>query len=205
MLKSTFNRKYIPINLQLKEIKMKKSLVLASLLLAGSSAMASDYFGGVNYTNFDLKGTGSGIDAGVAYSETDSEKDKNFSLKVGTIDAEKRIYFQTGKIYNKEGLEYSTMSVNYDKFFQSNGKFTPFIGAGIGYGTMDVANMYDDSGLECGIRIGSLINIDSKSSLEVGYTYGKSYVELNWTDGADSTKLDDLSYKGLYVGYNYKF
>jgi opacity protein-like surface antigen len=184
---------------------MKKSLVLASLLLAGTSVMASEYFVGINSTNFDSEATASGVEAGVAYNETDSEKDKNFSLKFGTIDAEKRIYFQTGKVFDKEGIEYSTMSINYDKFFQSNGKFTPFIGAGIGYGTLDILNVLDDTALEYAIRVGSLINIDSKSSLEIGYAYGKSSVEINWTDGADSANLDDLSYKGLYVGYNYKF
>jgi opacity protein-like surface antigen len=184
---------------------MKKSLVLASLLLASSSAMASDYFVGINSTNFDSKATASGVDAGVAYNETDSEKDKNFSLKVGIIDAEKRMYFKTGKVFDKEGIEYSTMSLNYDKFFTTNGKFTPFIGAGVGYGTIDILNVIDDTALELGIRVGSLINIDSKSSLEIGYAYGKSSVEINWTDGADSAKLDNLSYKGLYVGYNYKF
>jgi len=177
---------------------MKKSLLMASLLLAGSSVMASEYFVGANYLNLDS-------DISISDGTTLSEKDKNINFKFGIIDSEKRVYLQTGTVYNDNeyGIDYKSTSINYDKLFQSNGKFTPFIGVGIGYGTMDIDELRDESGLEYWFRLGSLINLDNKSSFEIGYTYMKSSIEFAET--SENYKLDNISSKGLYVGYNYKF
>jgi hypothetical protein len=197
---------------------MKKSLVLASLLLVGSSAMASDYFVGANIVNAESSATLSGTATydGASYSGSisDSGRDTNINIKIGLNNIDNRIYIQTGKLYDDSNISYTSTTINYDKFLEKTSSgFTPFIGAHIGNGKFEILG-YSQTGTEYGIQTGLLKTLENKKfQFEAGIRYtvasakftanesgtinGKTYTVNGTIEADDAT--------ALYVGLNYKF
>ena len=200
---------------------LKKSLIVASLLLAGTSVMAQSYFVGIDYGNYDNTATFSAAMDGESYSDSGSDKDKNIGLKVGIADiANGRIYLHTGKLYdNKEdgfSMEYKSTSINYDYFIGQYGKVTPFVGVAIGQGELSW-NIYEEDGfslsasgkaIEYGAKLGALVKVTKNANFEIGYTYGKSNADATLTNPENSNeyiKIEADDTQGLYVGFNYIF
>lgn len=197
---------------------MKKSLIVAALLLAGTSAVAQNYFVGVDYIHAKTTATVSSIVNGASIgSETTSDTDNNINLKIGLDNiAHGRIYIQTGKLdedtESDRQLKYKSTSLNYDYYIGTYGKFTPYIGAGIGQGKLSwEANVNgtvisaSGNGTEYGVKLGSLVKITDNANFEFGYKYGKSNADATWTLGANSVTIEADKVNAVYFGFNYKF
>lgn len=194
-----------------------KKIVMASILLASSSLVAGEYFVGANLSSVDMgakiSGTASYNGTTVSGSASDSDRDTGFNIKVGKLVDGGRIYLQTGKLYDDGILEYTSTTLNYDKFFTktSNG-FTPFLGAHIGSGSFDILG-YSETGTEYGIQAGMLKDIDNKMQVEFGlrhtFTSAKFTANESGTYAGNSYSVNgELSSDdgtGFYVGMNYKF
>lgn len=197
---------FVTFNKKRKEMKLK--LTIASVIMFSNISTANDYFVGMNYTSFNTKvsGLNSNID----------ERDQSVALKFGIQDSDKRVYLQTGKVYDKNSDKVTSTSINYDKLYSSFNQYTPFIGVGISYDKGSApwdsypgTNSTSDKGVGYLLRAGTLIKVTKKSDFEIGYVYAKSTIEQSWTDTIGSStytfKADDVSYSGPYMGYNYKF
>ncbi len=188
---------------------MKKSLLIASLLLASSSVMANDFFVGANIAsaNSTIKGTlgltsgsatvdGTTYSAGDSISVSDSDRDANINFKFGIINTEGRYYVKTGDIYDVDGISYKSTTLNYDKFVGStiNG-FKPYVGAHIGKGKLDILG-YNNTGTEYGIQVGALKQIDNNLAFELGLRHSRSNAKLTDSTAAttESGTLGSSSY-----------
>jgi opacity protein-like surface antigen len=203
---------------------IKKSLILVGLLI-GTNSMAQNYFVGVDY--LQMKASTSSSDINKKNGEIKSEDyytdnlnaNRNLNLKFGIDNiAHGRTYIKVGKLYNKNSVEYSSLSANYDYYFTKHNVFTPYIGAGIGHGKLAVTyeNSANESatGLDYTTRIGSIIDIKENLKAEIGYQYTKTKAETekrtiyNGGNGTINEYIanDDVSkIKGFYISLNYGF
>ena len=192
---------------------MKKSIFLAGALLTSVSLSAQDhsYFAGVEFTNFDSEIKGTAVANGNSLSLTDSDKDNNFGIKFGIDNiANGRTYLKYGELYNKDGIEYKSLSVNYDYYITKYKILTPFIGGGIGYGDLQWSAFgasASDKGVEYGVRLGTLIDITKNANIEIAYNYLKTSANAKYVEAStgDSLSMEGQNSKGLSIGFNYKF
>lgn len=192
---------------------MKKSLILAIALLTGLSVQAQEhqYFVGLDYTNIDSKLKATTIISGVTSSMSDSDKDNNLALKFGIDNyANGRAYLKVGKAYDKGGIVYQSVSVNYDYYLTQYKVLKPFVGIGLGYGKLSwetTGISGDDKAFEYGVRIGTLINITSHTNFEIGYSYLNTNSDAKYIHPitGNSASLKGETSKGFHIGFNYKF
>lgn len=181
---------------------MKKSLVLASLLAIGTSAIAMDaqYFVGAGFERGDSDVTAKA--AGV--SLTDSFKDNALKLKGGAIINNNHRVSLSYAGYSKDGGDLDLTLVNYDYILPIKNKFSVLMGAHLGNASYD-DNTFKDSGLAYGIQIGGLYDITENVSFEAGLSYTKYSVKDTETVlGVPVTVEIDKS-TSIYLGFNYKF
>ena len=178
---------------------MKKSLIVASLLFAGTSVMASDYFVG-----FDVgksKGTATAYYQG--FSEKSSgDRKHSLSIKGGKTLDNYRIY---GKYTDVDKNDGSSMAItgHYDKFLTTNGTVKPYIGGAFGYLNYSTDDDYVDiSGLTYGVTLGVVADISKQISFEIGY----DYMLTNGSDTLDNgVEVESDKYDNFRVGINIKF
>jgi opacity protein-like surface antigen len=205
---------------------IKKSLILVGLLI-GTNSMAQNYFVGVDYSQMkaSTKASGISIEDGTINSENSGSgtyklnANRNLNLKFGIDNiAHGRTYIKVGKLYNKNSVEYSSLSANYDYYINKYNIFTPYIGAGIGKGKFTKSYDYPPSksatDLDYTARVGSIIDIQDNLKAEIGYQYTKTKAETekrtiyNGGNGTINEFIanDDVSkIKGFYISLNYGF
>ena len=206
---------------------MKKSLIVAGMLLVGTSVMAQElndsgkWFAGIGMFNGSGTETAAAPVSGSTISVS-AEADYDASsvpVTIGYVD----------KRNNRLKLSYSKIDVDWDDGdsdsatgFDFNYDFTlesiksesllPYIGIGIGFYNADNTAQYyvdgeDLKGVSSNLSLGLLYSINSNVEIEAAY----SIKHIKWQDTSvysGSTRIDvsmeeDIS--GLYAGINYKF
>lgn len=207
---------------------MKKSILAAALLLAGSAVIALDtqVFVGVDATSAKVDTkigfTGTATIDGVDYSNlsaTTDDSDTSFGIKTGVIlDKTHRIYaYYTQLEPNMSGIEteLDILTLNYEYLFGTNDNdMNVYIGAHIGQSDYEAIG-FDDSSLMYGIQVGLLYNINKNIELEVGISYSEmdskpttpavsgTYGNVVLTNASAYLELENMT-RG-YIGLNYKF
>lgn len=198
---------------------MKKSLVMASLVMASTSSMMAmdlQYFlgAGVERANANFKADVSAPSIG--YSETFKEDDNDTSLKlkVGVIiDKAHRISLSHSK-FSGTDTDVTIILGNYDYLIPINNEFRLYTGVHAGNAeyketNIDIIGTTKMSGLAYGAQVGALYDITKNIEFELGLAYTKYNVDktINWVDtGVDvSGKFELEDSTSMFAGINYKF
>ena len=206
---------------------MKKSLIVASLLLVGSSALvAADMdnswfvggeFGGMN---IDTKIKGSTIvpsaSINIDVEEKDTTKATYEALKVGKYFEYGRVYGTIGKQNKKDDFSSYSLGVGYDYMFKNKSDFTPFLGVNASYTkakiddeVIEILSLDKPKGFSYGIEAGFVYAATKNVELEMGVRYMKSNIDESFSisDGTNSAniKIEAENITQYYVGLNYKF
>lgn len=197
---------------------MKKSLLVASLLLTSSSVMASDYFVGVNLlkSNSSANVSGTMNIGGTTYNVVENTpSDNNLNFKFGMIDNSNRYTISTGTKLKDKGTEYSSTEISYDYLFEKTDIYTPYAGVSLGRGKLKDEIFGNHNVAEYGVQTGVIIDIKNNFEFEAGVSYTKLSGDTTATNGSGTYQgnaftnlngsLDTKSATGLYIGINYKF
>lgn len=196
----------------------KKSLVLAGMLLIGSSAFAQekDWFVGmeVGHTEVGATTTYSGYTTGSKSSDQDGAHQ---SIKVGKYFGEN---IRAGLVltrYNTEtDVSVNSQAIAVDYLF-GNEAFKPLIGASISKFKYEQSNLctgYSKQTLELsdtafGVHFGGLYEIAKNWDFEAGYRIIKNSASDNVTYTPTNpdlkTNVDSSDVKAWYLGFNYNF
>lgn len=197
---------------------MKKSLVMASLVVASTSMIAMDlqYFlgAGVERANANFKAD---VNApAIGYSETFKEDDNDTALKLklgAILDKTHRISLSHSK-FGGEDIDVTVILGNYDYLIPINNEFRLYTGLHIGNGeyketNIDIIGTAKMSGLAYGAQVGAIYDITKNIEFELGLAYTKYNVDktINWVDtGVDvSGKFEIEDSTSMFAGLNYKF
>jgi len=196
---------------------IKQSLIVASLLFTGTSAVAqNDFFIGANLgtikSGATLSGTATYDGNNISGSASDSDRDTNINIKAGIVNNNNRYSVQTGKLYDEGEVSYTSTTLNYDRLFTETSGFTPFVGVHIGKGKFEVYG-WETTSTDYGIQAGVLKDLNKNFQFEAGLRYTKSnasfYVNEAGTDNGKAYNInatleaDDAT--AMYIGVNYKF
>ena len=192
---------------------IKKSLIVASLLLVSTSAIAVDtskLYVGVGVTS------GSGTLTATGNSTATLDYDSSSTpIKIGyMLKNDNRFEFSLESMDHKYSAGTDTVSGwNMDwNFVYPNNKLadvvTPFLTVGFGsYTYEDSGELFDDgedlNGFAFNYGFGGLYSINKNIELETSFK-GKI---INWEDiqAGSTTITSDSTGTALYVGVNYKF
>ncbi|MGB5867035.1 MAG: outer membrane beta-barrel protein [Arcobacteraceae bacterium] len=201
---------------------MKKSLALASMLLAGSLYGASDDAGklyvGLGYY------TGSGTETndwtGGLNQDTTVDYDATaFPISLGIVTQRHdrfEIVYTNANVDADNGSSYDLRGIdfNYDFTLESLSfkKVLPYIGVGAGiYEFQDSGRIYnivggkDIQGVALNLNAGVLYSLTDHIEFEAAYQYKKiNWEKLETVNGSSTLEIDEKIH-GLYVGFNYKF
>ena len=205
---------------------MKKSMVVASLLLVGSSVFAAEMgnnwfvggeFGGMS---IDTKVTGSAVipaeSINISGEEKDTTKATYEALKVGKYFEYGRVYGTIGKQNKKDDFSSYSLGVGYDYMFKNKSDFTPFLGVNASYTkakiddeVIEILSLDKPKGFSYGIEAGFVYAATKNVELEMGVRYMKSNIDesFSFSDGTNSAniKIEAENITQYYVGLNYKF
>lgn len=199
---------------------MKKSLVLATLLVA-TSVMATEaknnWFAGIGIGSTNAEYT-------ISTVSTDDSSGSQ-TIAVGKYLGEAGRMHLNYTMYNEEaGVDVSSYGVGYDYLFYNNSKFTPFIGLSVGNFNYEASGLQaamtsagltaskdklDMSGIYYGAQLGGLYEITKSFDIEFGLrllqTTGDDSVAI--TSGATTVNITaevDAATQ-WYIGANYNF
>lgn len=205
---------------------MKKSMVVASLLLVGSSVFAAEMgnnwfvggeFGGMS---IDTKVKDSvvipAVSINISGEEKDSTKATYEALKVGKYFEYGRVYGTIGKQNKKDDFSSYSLGVGYDYMFKNKSDFTPFLGVNASYTkakiddeVIEILSLDKPKGFSYGIEAGFVYAATKNIELEMGVRYMKSNIDESFSisDGTNSAniKIEAENITQYYVGLNYKF
>ena len=196
---------------------MKKSLVLASLVVASTSMMAMDlqYFlgAGANRVDNDSKTTVNVPSVGISDSSSDSFKDTGLALKTGVILDKKHRVSIVYSDYSKNDIDATTITGNYDYLIPMNNEFRLYTGVHLGDTTMKMNDVdlgsIKASGLVYGAQVGAIYDITKNIEFELGLAYSKYNVDKSFSGtirGVDyNGKIELEDSTSMFAGINYKF
>ncbi len=206
---------------------MKKSLIVASLLLVGSSAlvaadMDNSWFVGGEFgaMNIDTKVKGSAVipaeSINISAEEKVTTKATYEALKIGKYFEYGRVYGSLAKQNEKDDFSSYTLGVGYDYMFKNKSDFTPFLGVNASYtkakidGELyDVLSLDKPKGFNYGVEAGFVYVMSKNLELEMGVRYMKSNIDesFSFSDGTNSAniKIEAENITQYYLGLNYKF
>ena len=191
---------------------MKKSLILASCLLASSSVMAMDleYFlgAGAERGSIDLKWS-----SGMFLNE-DKEKDVSPLLKMGVIiDNKHRISLSYNKLsadisdeFVEAQMDKKSILCSYDYLIPMGNNFKLYTGVHIGDTKVNYKDDFGEisfSGLAYGAQIGTLYDITKNIEFELALGYTKYNVDRAEDDSWAKVELGNST--SMFAGLNYKF
>ena len=170
----------------------------ASLVFEGSATVNN-----VSYARYALYG---------------SDNDTSPNFKAGMIDKDYRVYVNFDKAYDEYTVSYSSVNLNYDRFFNISTQTDLYVGGHIGQGEFGILGR-KDSGFQFGFQAGLIQNITENISFEVGTKYTKvmtpsvnqsnTYTVYNNaeknSDNTYTVKSEIKDIVALFVGVNYKF
>ena len=196
---------------------MKKSLVMASLVVASTSMMAMDlqYFlgAGANRVDNDSKTTVNVPSVGISDSSSDSFKDTGLALKTGVILDKKHRVSIAYSDYSKNDIDATTITGNYDYLIPMNNEFRLYTGVHLGDTTMKMNDVdlgsIKASGLVYGAQVGAIYDITKNIEFELGLAYSKYNVDKSFSgtiSGVDyNGKIELEDSTSMFAGINYKF
>ena len=196
---------------------MKKSLVMAGLVVASTSMMAMDlqYFlgAGVNRVDNDSKTTLNVPSVGISDSSSDSFKDTGLALKTGVILDKKHRVSIAYSDYSKNDIDATTITGNYDYLIPMNNEFRLYTGVHLGDTTMKMNDVdlgsIKASGLVYGAQVGAIYDITKNIEFELGLAYSKYNVDKSFSgtiSGVDyNGKIELEDSTSMFAGINYKF
>jgi opacity protein-like surface antigen len=171
-------------------MKALKISLLAGLFLlpASLAARAADYTPPDTAANSAMMGFYLRGDAGLSFLKWSGGSDDNgFVGGVGigyrynpnmrtdlTVD-------WSGKYDVAPGAKMSTTAVLGNLYFDwaNDSAFTPYIGAGVGYGWVNNAPQGDKSGLALGLSAGVAVDLTDNVALDVGYRFRDTMISGN--------------------------
>ncbi|MFK5938890.1 MAG: hypothetical protein QM497_10900 [Sulfurimonas sp.] len=120
---------------------MKKSLVLASLLLMGSTAAMAGKVGdttigaefGAMHTSSTA--TATNLTSGANASESGSDNTTYEAIKLENYFDYGRVGLTLGHGNSKDGVDSNYIGMSYDYMFYNESKITPFVGASLSVST----------------------------------------------------------------------
>ncbi len=192
---------------------MRKSIVVASLVMMGSALMAADmgngWFMGTEFGGMDIKMKATASSGGTTASITDTMNTTYESIKVGKYFDNSRIYTALNYQNKKDDFSSWTWGLGYDYLIKNSSSITPFIGANVSYikGKVDDMPVLDKpAGFAAGVEAGFIYALSSKTELEAGIRYMNiSNVEDSASISGVSVKLEGKTATQYYLGINYKF
>lgn len=196
---------------------MKKSLIVASLLLVGSSAlvaaeMNNSWFVGGEFGAQKIKVKGTETILGVTTAEKNTIDATYEGIKVGKYFEYGRVYGTLSKQNEKDDLSSISLGLGYDYMFKNKSEFTPFLGLNASYTKAKVDDFASSGvdkpkGFNYGIEAGVVYSATKNIELELGARYMISNVKDTFSSAAPavSAKLESESSAQYYVGLNYKF
>jgi len=198
---------------------MKKSLVVASMLLLGTSTVLmaaeseNEWFVGGEFGGMSLS-TKSSITIGTfSLSEKDTLDTTYEAIKVGKYFDYGRVYGTLGYQNEKDDITSVHLGLAYDYMFRNKSAFTPFLGANISYtkATIDdedikTLSLDKPKGFNYGLEAGIVYALTKKVELEMGVRYMLSNLEDSETYAPSiSAKVESENITQYYLGLNYKF
>ena len=192
---------------------MKKSIVVASLVMMGSALMAADmgngWFMGTEFGGMDIKMKATASSGGTTASITDTMNTTYESLKIGKYIDNSRLYTAINYQNKKDDFSSWTWGLGYDYLMKNSSSITPFIGANVSYikGKVDDMPVLDKpEGFAAGIEAGFIYTLSSNTELEAGIRYMNiSNVKDSATISGASVKMEGKTATQYYLGINYKF
>lgn len=193
---------------------MKKNIVVASLLMMGSSAliaadMGNSWFMGTEFGGMDIKMKATASSGGTTASVTDTMNTTYESLKIGKYFDNSRMYTALNYQNKKDDFSSWSLGLGYDYLIKNSSSFTPFIGANVSYirGKVDDMPILDKPvGFAAGVEAGFIYALSSKAEIEAGVRYMNiSNVEDSASISGVSVKLEGKTATQYYLGLNYKF
>ena len=192
---------------------MKKSLVMASLVVASTSIMAMDlqYFLGAGVERGDMNGKYS-LNVSNGYSENDSISDdaSDLKLKLGMIlNKTHRISLSHINYGIEDGGDFRIILGNYDYLIPVNENFRFLAGLHLGHANYETDDDFKMSGLAYGAQVGAIYDITKNIEFELGLAFTKYNVDksTNGTilglDYTEKVELEDST--SMFAGINYKF
>lgn len=192
---------------------MKKSLVMASLVVASTSMMAMDlqYFLGAGVERGDMNGKYS-LNVSNGYSENDSISDdaSDLKLKLGMIlNKTHRISLSHINYGIDDGGDFRIILGNYDYLIPVNENFRFLAGLHLGHANYETDDDFKMSGLAYGAQVGAIYDITKNIEFELGLAFTKYNVDksTNGTilglDYTEKVELEDST--SMFAGINYKF
>ena len=192
---------------------MKKSLVMASLVVASTSMMAMDlqYFLGAGVERGDMNGKYS-LNVSNGYSENDSISDdaSDLKLKLGMIlNKTHRISLSHINYGIDDGGDFRIILGNYDYLIPVNENFRFLAGLHLGHANYETDDDFKMSGLAYGAQVGAVYDITKNIEFELGLAFTKYNVDksTNGTilglDYTEKVELEDST--SMFAGINYKF
>ncbi|MCT7462275.1 porin family protein [Aliarcobacter cryaerophilus] len=197
---------------------IKKSLVMASLLALGTSAIAIDiqpYVGagaGANWAKVKASAQGNVSGNAINLSESDTESSFTAKIQGGVIlDNTHRISLAYAPAFNSDANVHNVMA-GYDYLIPVNNDSRVYVGAHLGStsfkGKKNLDGV-DDTGFAYGLQTGYIYDITKNIEFEFGLNYTRHDVEKTYSarNGADWINVKaELDYSiGTMVGINYKF
>ena len=192
---------------------MKKSLVMAGLVVASTSMMAMDlqYFlgAGVERGEMDVK---SSLDIpSVGYSESESFSDDatDLKLKLGVIlNKTHRISLSHVNYGVEDGGDFRIILANYDYLIPINNEFRLYTGLHVGNAEYKETDL-KMSGLAYGAQVGAIYDITKNVEFELGLAYSRYNIDksISGTEsGVDyNGKIELEDSTSMFAGINYKF
>lgn len=178
---------------------MKKSFILASLIMASTSMMATslEYFGGIDLSRADanvkdtVNLTGGTLSVGsTTYNTVGSESwtydsdDTAPAIKLGIIlDETHRIYLKYGNYDGENSSEMKITTLNYDYMFsnlKNDLKIVPYVGTFLGHGKLET-EIGNGSGAVYGVDAGFVVPITKNIEFDFNLAYMKSNIDANTT------------------------
>lgn len=171
-----------------------KKIVIASILLAGTSLLAGEYFIGGNLERTNTSSTatlkltsGTVTNNNTTYTAGDtlsldgSMYDTHINFKFGLLNDNDRYYIQNAELADLGIVSYHSLTFNYDKFLDLGvSKVKPFVGAHAGLGMSK--GIVRDTGFEFGVQTGFIKDINNKIQFEAGIRHTISTVSFSDTD-----------------------
>ncbi len=191
---------------------MKKSMLLASLLLIGSTSVMAAKVGEMGISlevgalNSDAVSRVSGIESNADISTTYE------ALRFGKYFDFGRLGVAIGLINEDKGTDGKYIGINYDYMFYNDSKFVPFVGVAVAYNSnkwegsgVNSGINIDHNGMQYGVEAGLVYDLSDKFELEVGARYSKSSVSGDTTIGTTKIEIDVDSSTQYYLSLGYKF
>ena len=181
---------------------MKKSFILASLIMASTSMMATslEYFGGIDLSRVDanvkdtINLTGGTLSVGsTTYNTVGSESwtydsdDTAPAIKLGIIlDETHRIYLKYGKYDGENSSEIKITTLNYDYMFsnlKNDLKIVPYVGTFLGHGKLET-EVGNGSGMVYGVDAGFVVPITKNIEFYFNLAYMRTNIDTstNWSN-----------------------